>query len=429
MILDRIKLLILIILIIFSVSFVGCGFFRSTRLEFAGNIPNKKQKRNISKKIHINGKSTENGAVIITYKLENFENDNIRTINIYRSAVDLSRIKLNSPIYPISKCRVNLNPLQSLLSKRNEDSSPPSLKKSGNSKTPEKNKDIVTNDAPIAQVSLKPGELNTSFKDETAAHNTKYYYLLEITDKDGKLHYSETISVQIPQKALPALKNPTLHFDKTAYILNVLDGGRPVKRYPICQGSDPVKRKLHQDNSTTPEGIYKIVNLQPKATYYKAYDINYPNKIDKARYQFAADERLLPKRNPSIGGEIQVHGGFDEITTNWTAGCMSLRNADIDELFECGEIAVGTRVIITGSELTIEDLESIKKRRSLKEKKTIQKRLKKAGFNPGPIDGVFGGKTMTSLGRFQKKNKLPMTLQLDRRTVEELEKIELREER
>jgi len=36
----------------------------------------------------------------------------------------------------------------------------------------------------------------------------------------------------------------------------------------------------------------------------------------------------------------------------------------------------------------------------------LQRKLKKLGFNPGPIDGIFGKKTRAALIRFQKSRRL-----------------------
>ena len=38
--------------------------------------------------------------------------------------------------------------------------------------------------------------------------------------------------------------------------------------------------------------------------------------------------------------------------------------------------------------------------------KSVQKALKDAGFNPGPIDGIMGWRTKAALNKFQKSNKL-----------------------
>ncbi|MFQ5585665.1 MAG: peptidoglycan-binding protein [Thermodesulfobacteriota bacterium] len=49
-----------------------------------------------------------------------------------------------------------------------------------------------------------------------------------------------------------------------------------------------------------------------------------------------------------------------------------------------------------------------------------QKRLESRGYNPGPIDGLWGGKTLRALKSFQKENGLPVTGRLDRATRKKL---------
>jgi hypothetical protein len=101
--------------------------------------------------------------------------------------------------------------------------------------------------------------------------------------------------------------------------------------------------------------------------------------VDRARYD-------LMQPNTDIGGEIQIHG--QGIHSNWTFGCMALRNQDMDELFAHPEIDVGTPVWIYGGELTLADLES------------------DAAHRMDPLQ----------LGRWQRSQKLPMTCIYDRAT-------------
>jgi peptidoglycan hydrolase-like protein with peptidoglycan-binding domain len=49
-----------------------------------------------------------------------------------------------------------------------------------------------------------------------------------------------------------------------------------------------------------------------------------------------------------------------------------------------------------------------------------QERLKEAGFDPGPIDGVFGERTKEALREYQKAHALPQTGRLDESTRQRL---------
>lgn len=273
---------------------------------------------------------------------------------------------------------------------------------------------------PVGEIALLPASANGKYYDETFGSNYFYYYALKITMNNNKTIISDNAGVKIPGKKLPSLTGPSIHIDKKGYTLTVLDNGVPVKRYPMVMGSKPKNRKLIMDMASTPEGIYEIIVLQPNATYYRAYDINYPNKIDEFRYKYAAGMGLIEKQDgeiPPIGGEIQIHG--KGISYNWTAGCIALRNEDMDELFAHPEIAVGTSVVLTGYELTPQDIAAIRNITASDVEK-LQKALKKAGHYRGICDGAIGSSTMRALGDFQVKNKLPLTCQPDVRTLKKL---------
>ena len=50
----------------------------------------------------------------------------------------------------------------------------------------------------------------------------------------------------------------------------------------------------------------------------------------------------------------------------------------------------------------------------------IQASLAKKGFDPGPIDGVVGYRTMEAVNNFQAKNKLPVDKYLNVATIKAL---------
>lgn len=210
------------------------------------------------------------------------------------------------------------------------------------------------------------------FRDRDLAHGVDYYYLLKIGSR-----WVSAGPVRLPTRQLCSSQHPWLSINKARYLLSVMEGTRLLKSYPIALGKEPVTRKLCFDNASTPEGRYQISNLQPQATYYRAFDIDYPNATDRARYQLLAP-------GVDIGGEIQVHGRG--ITRNWTFGCMALRDQDMDELFAHREIGVGTDVWIYGGELSLLDLQS---------------------------DAKAGSLDRTALGLRQKRKGLPVTCLFD----------------
>ncbi len=212
---------------------------------------------------------------------------------------------------------------------------------------------------PVAEFRINTEKNPAMFIDRYFAHNVIYHYLAFIRheDRDDILATSNTVEISTPDVIIEELNEPVILIDKKHYYLEIQNNGRTAKRYPISLGRDPFTRKLHQDNKTTPEGLYRIINLQAKATFYKAIDINYPNAVDRVRFDFMKAEGLVPD-DRGIGGEIQIHGQhsrWGSIQRNWTWGCISLRNTDMDEIFNLSTLKVGIPVVIFGYEFSLEE--------------------------------------------------------------------------
>ncbi len=274
---------------------------------------------------------------------------------------------------------------------------------------------------PVAEFRIDFEQAPPTFFDHNTAHNVIYNYLAIIRQKGRgeSLATSNTIKVSIPDVPLEELDDPVVLINKRYYYLEIRNKGHTAKRYPISLGRDPFTRKLHQDNKTTPEGLYKIINLQTKATFYKAIDIDYPNSLDRIRYDFMKAEGLIPEGR-GIGGEIQIHGQaprWGSIQRNWTWGCISLRNSDMDEILNLSSIKVGIPVVITGSEFSLNDKIILEEERSLDDIKAVQKKLAEMGLFKGKIDGTLGRQTRFSIGRYQIAQGLPISCALDSRTI------------
>ncbi len=277
---------------------------------------------------------------------------------------------------------------------------------------------IDTVASPVTVLRFPAGDPDPVLVDSMFAHNVTYYYRARVRRKCVGDVWSNVDSVYVPDIRIGRITGSSLLIDKLHYFLEVRDGGRMKKRYPVALGSKPRNRKLHMDRASTPEGIYRISGEQPEATFYKAFDIDYPNEVDWARYRCARDLELLPRRDgddPVIGGEIQIHG--EGIGINWTWGCIALRNEDIDELFEHSRVGKGMPVYIVGPELTRADVRSIRDYRTESESKRMQRRLKRLGYYEGKPDGVIGAGTRRALGRYQHDRGLPITCDLDARTT------------
>ena len=257
---------------------------------------------------------------------------------------------------------------------------------------------------PIASFELSADEI--LMKDIKAPQGVELFYQVEAELNNGEVVRSGVVSTWISEPTVGHLSRPHIMVDKLAYALYLMDGDQIVRRFPVALGANPTKRKLHFDRASTPDGTYKITNLQPQAYWYKAFDINYPNETDKSRYHMAAKLGTLSSSRPDIGGEIQIHGGG--IDENWTWGCIALRDFDMDYLFSRRELTRGVQISIAGSELRFEDLQVIAST-TQQEKERYLTKLRELGF---ANNASFGA----ALGRFQFDSRLPVTTQLDRRT-------------
>jgi murein L,D-transpeptidase YafK len=313
-------------------------------------------------KINLKCIQNDNKEIVITFRNKI---KNIKNIILYRSTSDLDYIVLEIYEYPITKIKLN-------------------------------------RDADL-------------FTDKHFADNVRYYYQLRFYLEKDKFVESKVVSINIRNKEIGNLNKPSIFVDKNNYILELRDNNKIIKTYPTALGQNPIKRKLHQDNSSTPEGFYKIVNLRPVATYYKAYDINYPNKIDWLRYSFFKKN----KRLPSIGGFIQIHGMG--IENNWTWGCIALRNSDIDELFKFKNININTKIIIAGREIGRDDISAIKEHINKNTILKIQQKLIESGYYKKQKDGKLNKYTRGCIAKYQKNKNLKITFELDSRTIKSLD--------
>jgi hypothetical protein len=274
---------------------------------------------------------------------------------------------------------------------------------------------------PITTIQLASSDLSSGFVDACVAHNVTYYYVASLGDGEDGIGFSDVVSISVGDVPLPPLRDPEILIDKVNYILEVRDGREVVKRFPLILGRDPVSRKLHQDFRTTPEGGYRITYLKRNSTFHRALDIDYPNRLDRIRYDFLRSQGRVPQ-GKSIGGEIQVHGQLRNwaLERNWTWGCIALRNGDIEEIFDHPDIDVGTRVFIVGTDITREDIVYIRRDWTAEEIRGFQTRLRDQGHYSGQLDGIMGRQTRSALGRFQIHEGYPVTCDLDKRTVEGL---------
>jgi len=118
--------------------------------------------------------------------------------------------------------------------------------------------------------------------------------------------------------------------------LTVYKGLTPLKTYPIVLGRNPRADKLVQGDLCTPEGVYQVVTKYPHTRWSKFILLNYPNTQNWLRFSRAKQAGKIPP-TAEIGGAIGIHGTDDDLKNilgeNWTWGCISLRNKDVDDIY------------------------------------------------------------------------------------------------
>jgi murein L,D-transpeptidase YafK len=142
--------------------------------------------------------------------------------------------------------------------------------------------------------------------------------------------------------AQSAQKATSIIVDKTARTLILMNHGKVLRRYTqIKLGlNNPKGHKQQEGDLRTPEGQYRINGRNAQSQYHLSLRISYPN---------AKDIVTAKKLGVSPGGDIFIHGQpngstVERIPMDWTAGCISVSNAEIEEIWSL--VDVGTPILI-----------------------------------------------------------------------------------
>ncbi|MEO1729077.1 MAG: L,D-transpeptidase family protein, partial [Bacteroidota bacterium] len=92
-----------------------------------------------------------------------------------------------------------------------------------------------------------------------------------------------------------------------------------VLEYPILAASGTAGPKLREGDRQVPEGVYRVLSLNPNSRFHLSLELDYPNAFDRAR---ASEEgRTEP------GSDIFIHGGAKSV------GCLAIGDPAIEEVF------------------------------------------------------------------------------------------------
>lgn len=133
--------------------------------------------------------------------------------------------------------------------------------------------------------------------------------------------------------------------------LDVYGHGVRIASYPAVFGLGGSGPKLYEGDLRTPTGLYMIVDSRAHARWDRFMLLDYPNLEDLHRYWLAMEDGRIPRRGDGyagVGGAVGIHG-TDRPEKNrsgedWTFGCISLANHDVEELADT--VPVGTLVLI-----------------------------------------------------------------------------------
>ena len=137
--------------------------------------------------------------------------------------------------------------------------------------------------------------------------------------------------------------------DKSDYELNVYDERGWYATYPVVFGNNSLDDKKMEGDRQTPEGTFRIVSKRVHDRWNRFMALDYPNKESYDKFNKRKQSGEIPS-NARIGGGIGIHGTWphDDFMidrySNWTMGCISMKNSDVEEVYSF--VPVGTRITI-----------------------------------------------------------------------------------
>ena len=150
----------------------------------------------------------------------------------------------------------------------------------------------------------------------------KYKTTIEVLRKSNKIEGDKIYSgmkLKIPKVRFSVL------IEKQKNTLVLYGNGKPLKRYRVATGTD----------SSTPEGIFKVVNKLENPTWYHAGAIVPPESPENI-----LGSRWLGFDKAGYG----IHGTTlpETIGTQASKGCIRMLNQEVEELYSI--LPLGTRV-------------------------------------------------------------------------------------
>ncbi len=132
-----------------------------------------------------------------------------------------------------------------------------------------------------------------------------------------------------------------IELDKSERRLTVYRNGAALRSYQVALGFAPDGDKVQEGDGRTPEGEFVIDRRNPESSFHLSLGIDYPQPEDTAR---AAALGVSPGGDIFFHGQANLLSHIERRKGDWTAGCIALTNAEIEELWRITQN--GTRVVI-----------------------------------------------------------------------------------
>ena len=94
-----------------------------------------------------------------------------------------------------------------------------------------------------------------------------------------------------------------------------------IRAFPVLGASGEIGPKLREGDRQVPEGVYRIVYLNPNSIAHLSLALDYPNPFDRIHAEEDGREDAV------LGGDIMIHGGAGSV------GCLAVGDEAAEELF------------------------------------------------------------------------------------------------
>ena len=179
-------------------------------------------------------------------------------------------------------------------------------------------------------------------------HKPDTEILLSGTSTHQNFYKTTSKSKRVLYNTMP--KEPVrIVVDKSNYELYVYDTEGWFATYPVVFGSSNLADKKMEGDRLTPEGNFKIVNKRVHDKWNRYMGLDYPTAESLAKFSQRKKNGEIPAK-ASPGGGIGIHGTWPnedfqvDRFKNWTNGCISLKNEDVQDLYSY--VPIGTPITI-----------------------------------------------------------------------------------